>query len=178
GGSCWGWGGSGRRAGVGGEVVGFHPACPRQQERMPAVIVLMRSIEDDQPRAIQRIFIGTNYRKHGQPMMLGAAGGAAMKLGASGARLSVCEGFETGLALIAQGYAPVWAMGSAGGIARLPLIKNVDHLLICADNDKSQTGERAALAAMKTWGERAAAITVDQVGYDFADIARGQLERL
>ena len=161
-----------------GAVVRFHPACPRQGARMPALIVLMRGVLDDEPRAVQRIFIGRDYAKAGKPMMLGLAGGAAMKLGRAGDRLHVCEGFETGLALIAQGHAPVWALGSAGGIARLPIVAGVRELVICADNDASWTGKKAAAAAMMTWGERACAITVDRVGADFADIARETMGRL
>ena len=36
-------------------VVRFNPHCPRKQEKVPALIVLMRDIATNQPRAIQRI---------------------------------------------------------------------------------------------------------------------------
>ena len=151
-------------------VARFHPACPRSGDRAPAVIVLMRSIFDGAPCAIQRIFIRDGV-KDGKPMMLGPAGNAAMKLAPKGPTLTICEGFETGLWLQSNGHAPVWALGSAGALARFPLLDGIDQLTVAYDRDPA--GKRAFWEVYERWGaQRAKPFTVDREGADFADIAR------
>ena len=39
--------------------------------------------------------------------------------------LNVCEGVETALALWRDRHRPLWALGSAGAIERLPVIERV-----------------------------------------------------
>jgi len=159
-----------------GPVVRFHPRCPRGRERAPALVVLFRDLIDDVPRAIQRIYIGRDYRKDGKPMMLGPVGGCAMKLGPRGPKLCVCEGFETGLALIMLGYGPVWALGSAGALARLPVLDGVEELVVAYDNDLA--GKMAASVVLETWRARATPITVDREGCDFADVCAERMGTL
>jgi len=158
-------------------IARFHPACPRGQERAPALIVLFRSLFDGIPCAIQRIYLTRDCKKDGKPMMLGPTGDAAMKLGRlSGSTLSICEGFETGLALLALGFPPpVWALGSAGAIARFPLLDGIEDLTVAADHDPP--GLAAANEVLLRWGERAHGIKVDREGADFADMARQQAEK-
>ena len=170
-----------------GEVVRFHPACPcGGGEVRPALVVLFRRMAGDTPVAVQRIFITPDFKKL-QAKMLGPVAGAAMKLTAHAATccgaaeyyaplLHVCEGFETGLALLMLGYAPVWALGSAGAIERLLPLWFVGRVVVCADNDESRAGERAAAEVKLTWGWRASAITTDKVGSDFADMVLRQAE--
>jgi len=168
-----------------GEVVRFLPECPRQGGTCPALVVLFRRMEGDTPVAIQRIYITPDFKKLQQPMMLGPVAGAAMKLTSHRATccgaanfyapvLHVCEGFETGLALLQLGYAPVWALGSAGAVERLPLLWFVGRVVVAFDNDESKAGERAAAAVKLTWGWRASAITTSAVGTDFADLVAAQ----
>jgi hypothetical protein len=165
----------------------FHPACPRERGVAPALIVLMRLIEGDTPVALQRIFLTKDYRKDGRGMMLGPTRGAAMKLighracctGAQSwfiPRLHICEGFETGLALLQLGYSPTWALGSAGAIQRLPLVWFVGQLVIAVDNDENRVGEIAAAETRLTWGWRASCIATSKTGTDFADLVRAQME--
>jgi len=153
-------------------VARFHPACPRGRDRQGALIVLMRSIHDGVPCAIQRIFLTGDYRKDGKPMMLGPAGSAAMKLAPMGPRLTICEGFETALGLHANGFAPVWALGSAGAIERFPLIAGIDELIIGADHDP--VGLKSAEVCLRRWRARARIKKIDREGADFADLAREQ----
>jgi len=152
-------------------VARFHPNCPRGATRCTAVVVLMRSIVDGIPCAIQRIFVRDGV-KDGKPMMLGPAGNAAMKLAPAGPTLTVCEGFETALALAARGHHPVWALGSAGAMQRFPLIAGISQLTVAVDNDA--VGKQAATDVLYRWGARARGIIVDQDGADFADLAGGQ----
>jgi putative DNA primase/helicase len=146
----------------------YVPWCPRGRLRVPALVALMRTVEDDAPAAIQRVMLDAEGRKL-CAMMLGPSGRAVMKLGAERppmARLYVCEGLETGLALLGAGYRPVWALGSAGAMARFPKIE-VEELVICADNDTA--GLDAAKACRKRYG-RATIWKPHGENLDFADI--------
>ena len=173
---------------VAGETVRYHPKCPRGKERMPALIALMRSVETFEPMAIQRLFLrkeGDRIVKDGRGMMLGSAGGAAMMLTSRFhtfwddlsfcPQLYVCEGLETGLALLQTGHRCVWALGSAGAIARFPVIFGVGHLVICADNDsnKDDVSLKASIECAMRWRatthQRATVIMPNEPGTDFAD---------
>lgn len=183
--------------------VRFHPRCPRRGGVAPALVVLMRSVLSNKPQAIQRIYIDvqtmTKDRSEASPkgtMMLGPAENAAMMLTGWHAtfwddlsfcpRLHVCEGFETACALLQRGQVPIWALGDAGRIARLPVLFGVGELIICADHDRlnEKTGKRAGLAAAvecrARWNasshQRAAIWTVDTEGEDFADWGDGHGE--
>ena len=60
----------------------------------------------------------------------------------------MCEGLETGLALLQHGGPGVhcvWAFGSAGAIARFPVIFGVGQLVIFADNDANEAGMKGAI---------------------------------
>ena len=174
-----------------GGCVGYHPECPRGSGVAPALIVLMRNIETFEPQAIQRIFLEVHddgrVSKSGA-MMLGPAGNAAMMLSGwdeifygreveeGPVRLHVCEGFETGLALYIAGVRPLWALGSAGAIARFPPIDSISELVICADNDLSEAGLKAAEECMARWkaaGRQAMVRLPPEPGTDWCDHLTG-----
>jgi hypothetical protein len=163
----------------------FHSLCPRGAERVPAIVVVMEALDSRERRAIQRIFLRRepNGRvvKDGKPMMLGEAGGAAMKLTSHhdtfwdvlsyAPLLHLCEGFETGLALLDRGYFPLWALGSAGAISTLPVLFGVGHIAVCADHD--QAGLAAADRCCRRWSETrhpAELLHRARWGKDFADV--------
>ena len=171
-------------------LVRYHPRCPKGGDFAPALIVLMRSIETFEPVAIQRLYLAEDFEtgvvRKTDAMMLGPAGGAAMMLSSREEtfgeelawcpRLHVAEGFETALALYLAGCRPIWALGSAGGIARFPVIFGVGELVICADHDKNGVGQRAAAECTKRWNatthQRARIVMPSQEGADFADVYR------
>ena len=162
-------------------VVRFNPRCPRGDESAPALVVLMRNYLTRQPMAIQRIFLTQKATKDGTPMMLGSSGNCAMMLTSWHdtfsddlsfcPKLFVCEGFETGLALMRDGFVPVWALGDAGHIRNLPVLFGVGCLVICADNDLPGLG--AAEACWLRWNASSHQIAVIRKrpteGEDFAD---------
>jgi hypothetical protein len=159
----------------------FNPRCPRGGERVPALVVLMRNYLTCEPQAVQRIYLTQRGVKDGTPMMLGPSGGCAMMLTSwfdtfsddlsFCPRLFVCEGCETGLALMRDGYTPVWALGDAGHIRSLPVLFGVGCLVICADNDLP--GLSAAEACWLRWSaapHQTAVIRKPAMeGKDFAD---------
>lgn len=164
----------------------YHPACPRGAGRQPALIALMQDLDSSKPVAIQRVFLTADARKDGRPQMLGPAAHAAMKLSGHGqtfdeclsycSRLYVCEGLETGLGLIQHGLRPVWALGSAGAIGRLPVMFGVGSIVICADHD--DVGLEGAIDCMQRWQRaphhRAVIWSPNMDEADFADGAPWQ----
>lgn len=102
-----------------------------------------------------------------------ATNGAAIRLYPCGDRLGVAEGIETALAVrVAWPDLPIWATVSAGGMQRLDLPK-VQELVILADNDASDTGQRAAAALSEratATGVRVRVAMPTSVGQDWADV--------
>lgn len=124
--------------GVAMATLRFHPSCPfGLGMRHPCMVASMRSIETGAVVAIHRTALTENGRKIDRKM-LGPADGAAIMLGeldAERGALTVGEGIETALSGLAMGYAPAWAMGTAGGIAKLPVLHGVDSLTILGEHD-------------------------------------------
>ncbi len=82
--------------------------------------------------------------------------------------LIVCEGTESGIALLLAGLAPVWALGGAGNLARFPVLTSIEALTIAADQDEA--GMRAAEELAQRYREagREASIIAPPAG-DWAD---------
>ena len=161
--------------------------CPKGEAAQPALVVLMRNVETFGPQAVQRLFLDIDQNKKTEAMMLGPVGGAAMMISSRAEtfseclswcpRLYVCEGLETGLALHAAGHRPVWALGSAGAIARFPVLFAVGHVIICADNDNTSTGISAAIDCAERWNatpkQKATIVMPGTTNSDFADMLKG-----
>jgi AAA domain-containing protein len=87
-------------------------------------------------------------------------GGAAIKIDGDQDveyGLTICEGFETGMAGRDLGLRPVWALGSAGAIGSFPLLSGIDALTILAETDDRGANARA----VRTCGDRWAAADRD-----------------
>ena len=127
-------------------VLRFHPACPWESVRVPCLITAFRAIAGDALTGVHRIRLDQPERwPKAQRMMLGTVAGSAVKLDLVGDRLAVGEGVETCMAARQLGLRPVWALGTAGGIEKLPLIDGVDELTILGENDNG--ANRNATAA-------------------------------
>jgi len=80
----------------------------------------------------------------------GPMAGASIKIGQPMARpdgrlgLGVAEGIETAIAATLLGGVSVWPCVSAHGLASFEPPPGVHHLYVFADNDESQTGQKAA----------------------------------
>jgi putative DNA primase/helicase len=147
---------------VADRVVRFHGACPWRRdngeiERRPVMLTVFRSITDDKIMAVHRTLLSDDGRKLDR-RMLGPVGGAAIKIDIDSDveyGLTICEGFETGLAGRALGFRPVWAVGSAGAIAEFPVMAGINALTIMAETDDSGANAKA----VRTCGNRWAAAT-------------------
>lgn len=176
----------------------FDPQCVRKVqgadgndriERHPAILALMRDIRSNEPRGIQRIFLQPDgldrLRDPKGKATLGPAIGAVVKLSPDetvSTGLGLCEGIETALALIAIGWAPIWATAGTSGMSAFPVVDGIETLSIFADNDpprpaphKGEGGQRAAAAVAKRWadaGKGAKVVLPKITGTDWLDALR------
>jgi Toprim domain len=84
----------------------------------------------------------------------GRAKGAAVMLSAFDEPtlgLVICEGVETGIAILMTDLAPVWACGGAGTLATFPVLGGIECLTIAADAD--ETGRKAGATCTARWRE-------------------------
>jgi putative DNA primase/helicase len=162
------------------DVLRFHPSCPfGPGVRHPCMVALFRDIRTNEPSAIHRTALTPDGEKIGR-MSLGAIGGCAIKLTpdedvAEG--LTIAEGIETAIAGMALNFRPAWALGSAGGIAKFPVLSGIECLTILVDNDASGTGQETALDCSQRWtraGREVFRVVPTAVGQDMADIIRGR----
>jgi putative DNA primase/helicase len=75
---------------------------------------------------------------------------------------------------------PAWAALSAPGIENLVLSPEATHIVICADNDRNGTGQRAAHKAAQRWMAegRRVRIALPPPGFDFNDVLTGRAPEL
>ena len=165
-----------------GAPIRFHPAYPRGADRLPAMLALMTDAATGEPCGVHRTFLLPDGSGKAAP---GPGGeGAKMMLGGAGVvRLSpdedvtlglgLCEGIETGLALLQHfGWAPVWAAGSAGAIRCFPPLPGVESLTVFADHDTAGLRDgRACAARWAEAGREARVVWPGEAGRDFADRA-------
>ncbi|MBI2717221.1 MAG: toprim domain-containing protein [Rhizobiales bacterium] len=159
----------------------FHPDLTHWDSKMgfPALVGIVRNGQDD-IIALQRIYLGPDgTAKAPVPSpkkMLGKVSGGAVRLGAIGAdgRLGLCEGIETGLAVMtACPGLPVWAALSTSHLEQVVLPSAAREIVILADNDKSGAGARAAetiARKLRAEGRRVAICQPPEPDSDFNDL--------
>lgn len=160
----------------------FHPACRREKEKLPAMVTLMSDPITAEPCGVHRTYLrpdGGGKIEHGKAkMMLGRAGVIRLvpddevTLG-----LGIAEGIETALAITQlAGWSPIWACGSAGAIAKFPILAGVESLTIFCDLDDQGAGIKAAEACADRWREagRSVAIAKPPRGTDWHDALAGR----
>lgn len=164
-----------------GAPLRFHPACPRRDERLPAMIALMTDAVTGTPCGIHRTFLlpdGSGKAAGQAKMMLGDTG--VVRLTADDEvtlGLGIAEGIETAISVLqVAGWAPIWAACSAGAITTFPVLGGVECLTIFADADETGAGIKAARACANRWleaGRQAIVHFPDIAGSDWNDVARG-----
>lgn len=168
---------------AGADVIRYHPACPYTGGAVPCMVALMTTADGNRPTAIHRTPIrldGTRDRERPKKM-LGPSGGAVIRLCDDAEvtmGLGLAEGIETGLSVIAAGWAPVWAAGSAGTIKTFPILLGIGALTVFADHDASGAGLDAARACAGRWadaGREATIMSPPTAGTDWNDaLGRGE----
>lgn len=133
-------------------VIRFHPSCPfGKGAQHPCMVALFRHIHTDAPVAVHRTALSADGKKIDRKW-LGNCRNAAIKLSPHAdvtLGLGVAEGIETALSVMQAGWQPVWALGSAGAIARFPVLGGIESLTIFADHDPP--GIAAASACAERW---------------------------
>lgn len=149
---------------------GFPAMLGQVRDRDGAVIGLHRSYLAIEDEAVTKAPLDKAKK------MLGRVACGAVRLAAlgDGDRLALCEGIETGLAVMtACPDLPVWATLSTSGLEQVDLPPGVRRVLILADNDISGAGLRAAEAAarrLRAQGRDVAVVLPPEEGEDFNDL--------
>jgi putative DNA primase/helicase len=164
---------------IAGRVIRFHPRCPWRNERtgeidrMPALIAAFRSVEDDSIiTGVHRIRLNADATRQDR-RMLGVIHRSAVMFGIAGDELTIAEGVETAAAGLHYGFAPVWALGSAGAISRFPVIEHVQRLLILMENDAKGTNARCSRICTARWrraGKQVRHVLPDERFSDLNDV--------
>lgn len=167
---------------VAGEVVRFHPNTPWRDEkgftRVPAMISLFRMIDGDEPIAIQRTRLSPDGAKLGR-MSLGPTVGAAIKIDPDEhveQGLHLGEGLETCLSARQLHLQPIWALGSAGAIAKFPVLAGIESLTLLSETDKTGANARAIEECGQRWVDANNEVIVvsPNIGGDINDALQGK----
>ena len=161
-------------------MVGCWPSPPAGRTA-PALVALVQDIITGEPIAIHRRELTQNSTKAGSWMALGPKSGGAIRLSRSDCgELAIGEGVETCLAGMQLGSGPTWSVIDAGGMTAFPVLDRVGRLTIMADNDLSETGQRAAAACRDRWAAAGKAVrcaTPEEPGQDFNDVLLAELAK-
>lgn len=140
----------------------FHPQCPRPVsdngvEYLPAMVAPRTDPISGHFVAAHCTFLrpdGCGKIETGSPKITWGTWGA-IRLSADcdvTTGLGICEGIETGLAIIQRaGWRPVWAVGCAGAMGSFPVLQGVECLTIFPDRDDKGVGLQEAEKCAKRW---------------------------
>ena len=164
----------------------FHSRCIfGPDRRAPALIALYQDVLTEARAGIHRIkltpdvFAGAKVER----MSLGRwPAPRAIKLWpAEGPQLFAGEGIETVLAAATRlpyrdaPMRPAWAAGSKSGLAKLPVLPDVERLILLVDHDLNGEGQAAAARCAEQWsraGRTAVKLIPKRPGSDFNDIVK------
>jgi putative DNA primase/helicase len=163
------------------DVLRYHPHCPWRIGTRPALIGLVRDILTNEPLGIHRTALTADGRKLDRPKLLGPTLGGAIKLSSEYVAddLTIAEGIETALSATMLGFGPTWSVLDAGGIAKFPVLPEIERLTIIVDHDVSGVGQKAAAECKARWSAACYVRTVMAVtpGHDLNDVLRARAGR-
>jgi len=125
-------------------------AKARKTAEYPAMLACVRSATGE-PMTLHRTYLHAG-RKLDAPdakkVLCAGFSGGAVRLGEPGDELALCEGIETGIAVMLATGKPVWSALSAGNLEKLALPDTVRQVCIYGDNDTDgdYTGQASAFA--------------------------------
>lgn len=135
----------------------------------PMMLAAVRAIDSNDLLAVHRTALSLEGQKAYVDLngsldcraFTGSPKGGAIKIHPAGSHLGVGEGVETSLSLRAfKGCEdlPVWSLGSAHGLAGLPVLDGVERLIVAEDNDTD--GICAAAEVVRRWKAAGRAVRV------------------
>jgi putative DNA primase/helicase len=164
---------------VANEAIRYHPDCPFERERFPAMICLVRGIVTNEPQGIHRTALmpdGTAVKRNGKTFRrsLGPIGGGAIKLDPDEdveQGLCIGEGVETCLSGRQIGLRPVRSAVNTGGVKNFPIVPGIDGLHIFKENDANGQSAKDVEACARRWYEagRGVIIVEPDAGKDLND---------
>lgn len=149
--------------------------CPRGRGMAPAMLALMTDAITAEPCGIHRTFLlpdgSAKAFDADSRMMLGHAGIVRLSPGDEVSEgLGIAEGIETGLAIMAAGWRPVWACGTLGALAAFPVLAGIQCLTIFADPKPHETAGARACAARWAQAGREAIVRIPNGSGDWNDV--------
>src|SRR5262249_48882181 len=141
----------------------WHPRCPFDGGTKPCVLARYTTTLGNKPLGIWRRPIDG-----AKPRALGPTAGCVIRLWHDDAvehGLVLGEGVETTLAAATRIehrgtlLQPAWAAGSAGNIAKFPVLAGVEALTLLIDNDESGAGQSAGEECRVRWEAAGAEVT-------------------
>jgi hypothetical protein len=154
-----------------GRVLRFAPRRARknpvdnQLEHRPALLAALSDARTGKQRGLINIYLRADGSdrirdKKGKTVTSRTQGAAVMlsNFDEPTAGLILCEGVETGIALLQSEMRPVWACGGAGTLATLPVLGGIEALTIAADAD--EPGQRAAEALAERWRQAGREVSI------------------
>lgn len=125
-------------------------------EHHPALLAALCEIHTGEQVGVINIYLASDGRDRLRDSkgktITGRAAGAAVMLSPFDAPtmgLVICEGVETGVAILQAGLSPVWACGGAGTLRNFPVLGGIEALTVAADQDGP--GRAAAEAVAQRW---------------------------
>src|SRR5262249_3914649 len=168
------------------DALRFHPRCVfGAGARHPCIIALMRDPATDAPVGIHRIGLAQDNGKiiKLDRMALGRMGVVKLWPMNGSGQLVVGEGIETTLAAATRiayrgaPLTPAWSAVAKGGLGRLPILPDVERLILLVDHDENGEGQRAAEGCRRVWsagGRVIVPLIPKQKGWDFNDVVLGR----
>lgn len=147
-----------------------HASCVFKREKVEAMIAPIVNIRTNCFQGIHRTRLSPKDKA-----MLGPSKGGCVKLSGDDEvteGLHICEGIETGLALLQAGFRPVWVCLSSSGVTSFPVLRGIECLTIFGDNDLNGAGLKAASDCAKRWldvGKEVRVLLPKVAGTDFVD---------
>jgi putative DNA primase/helicase len=157
-------------------VVRYHRPFYCAGRTAAAMIALFRDIKTDEPCGVSITLLDKNVGKIDR-RFYGHVGKGAIKFCDATNILNIGEGIESTLSGLAMGYAPVWCVGSAGSIARFPVVAGVTSLYIFGEKGDGGANTKAMKKATAGWRHSGADIFVvePKVGNDLNDAWRAEV---
>jgi phage/plasmid primase-like uncharacterized protein len=155
----------------------WHPRCPWEGGTKPCIVGRYTGALDNQQRGVWRRPIDGRKSR-----ALGSTTECVIRLWPDDlveTGLVLGEGVETALAAASRIahrgtlLQPMWAAGSAGGMAKFPVLPGVQALTLLVDNDESSAGQRAADKCAARWETAECEVTLlkpNIANTDFNDV--------
>jgi putative DNA primase/helicase len=129
-------------------LVGHYPAMVAKiYDRHGELVSLHRTYLEDGHK-----ISGRDAKK----LLCGGVDGGSIRLGPAGAELAVCEGIETGLAILKRTGQPIWVGICAGNLENMWIPDEVRRLRVYGDNDADSMfdGQASAYALARQFLKR------------------------